>query len=221
MRIDEELPRLKRMILDDLVPFSFYPQGSRADWNGLIAACNNEIKVVCYYIGQTWINDHRNALLSFLAKPNSSMAIYLPNLKDDEIVSHTYMVYDKTKEKAELRDRIELTEKYFSDLLANGKLKKSKISIKTIPKVTNVTLMMLDNKWLAIGYFEINNNAVGDRSDWPNLIIDLEKSPDVRHFAVEQFDTMRRLSIKRPTRKPKRAFRPPTDKSEMRAKSIL
>lgn len=164
----------------------FYESYREVPWPELLNSLQSSFDIVVYYWDQ-WIQQHFDALTSFLQKPGTHMNLVLADESNPAIMNDLMRLFpNKSHEK--LIRQIADTYEPLRDYVKQYDLPINKVEVFRLPYLLNYSLQCLDGKTLILSFFEMyrSQQQVGG----PAIVINLEQAPQLKQFYLKEIKGM-------------------------------
>lgn len=150
----------------------FHESYRQVDWDHLLNETSHTLNIAVYYWDK-WVREHEAALTLFLKKPDAKIRFFFSNQ-----LSEVQKLFPGNSI-AQLEEKIQKTYRPLQEMLKVHQLPLHKVSVHFVPRLLNYSMQCVDDTLLILSFFEMYRQ---EQVDSPAMIIDLEKSQQIRQF---------------------------------------
>lgn len=160
----------------------FHESYRKVNWDSLIQQAEHSLTIVVYYWDK-WVKEHEKSLQQFLKKPSAKIQFFF----SDNLAEVQKLFPNNTRE--QLEEKIRLTYQPLQ------KLAPDQVSVTFLPQLLNYSMQAIDDKILVLSFFEMFRQ---EQVDSPALVLDLEKSQNLKKFYTKEIKGLRDNSMGQP-----------------------
>ena len=160
----------------------FYSSYREVPWKELLSQANVSLDVVVYYWDK-WVAAYEIELVQFLKKPKTKMRIVLADERKPDLLADIWRLFPG-QGVAQLKEKIRNTYLPLEEF--------KNIEVYRFPHLLNYSMQCVDGKILVLSLFEMHRQ---EQMDSPAIMIDLEKSPNMKQFYQKEMSGLLKTSV--------------------------